>query len=73
MHQFRKNFSWLLLCYLVAAPVFAVDATTELLAQKGVISAEEYEKIRKAQSSQAIVDLSEGLKIVCTNYMEYHW
>jgi len=45
------------------SPAFAVDATTELLAQKGVITAEEYEKIKKTQNSQATIDLSDGLKI----------
>lgn len=54
-----------LLCFtLVSTPTFAIDATTELLAQKGVISAEEYERIRKIQNSQATLDMSDGLKII---------
>ncbi len=38
------------------------DATSEILAQKGLITLEEYEKIRKAQATQAIVDTTDGLK-----------
>jgi phosphate-selective porin OprO/OprP len=63
MRSFIKLSPWFLLYSSLASPVFAVDATTELLAQKGVISAEEYEKIRKAQNSQATVELNDGLKI----------
>lgn len=63
MRSLLKLSPWLLLYSSFAAPAFAVDATTELLAQKGVISAEEYEKIRKVQNSQAIVELNDGLKI----------
>lgn len=47
----------------VAPPSFGVDAATELLAQKGIISVEEYDKIKKVQNSQATVDLSDGIKI----------
>lgn len=54
---------WFLLYSSFSAPAFAVDATTELLAQKGVITVDEYEKIKKAQNNQAAVDLSDGLKI----------
>lgn len=53
-----------LACLLVPATTFAVDMTTEILAQKGLITLEEYEKIRKAQSTQATVDTSEGLKFI---------
>lgn len=63
MRSLFKLSSWFLLFSPLAAPVFAIDATTELLAQKGVISAEEYERIRKTQSSQATVELNDGLKI----------
>ncbi len=64
MRQLAQQLSpCLLLCATLTAPAFAVDATTELLAQKGAISAEEYEKIKKAQNSQATVDMSDGLKI----------
>lgn len=41
--------------------------TTEILAQKGIITLEEYEKIRKAQSTQATVDTTDGLKIFTTD------
>lgn len=59
------KFSPLFLTLLaIATPSFGVDATTELLARKGVITAEEYEKIKKAQNFQATVDMSDGLKIV---------
>jgi len=62
--QHAAKFSALFLFYIACSvPVFAVDATTELLAQKGVISAEEYEKIKKPQNNLATVDLSDGLKI----------
>ncbi|GGY62658.1 hypothetical protein GCM10011613_02710 [Cellvibrio zantedeschiae] len=64
MRQLAKLSPWFLVYSSLAAPAFAVDATTELLAQKGVITAEEYEKIKKAQNSQATVDMSDGLKIV---------
>jgi phosphate-selective porin OprO/OprP len=63
MHQLTKFSPWLLTLSVLTAPAFAVDATTELLAQKGVISAEEYEKIKKTQSTQATIDMSDGLKI----------
>ncbi|RYG19573.1 MAG: hypothetical protein EOO07_06575 [Chitinophagaceae bacterium] len=64
MSQIAKFSSWILLCSSLTTPVFAVDATTELLAQKSVITVEEYDKIKKAQNSQATVDLSDGLKII---------
>ncbi len=51
-------------CLLVSTPALAVDMTTEILAQKGIITLEEYEKIRKAQSTQATVDTTEGLKFI---------
>jgi phosphate-selective porin OprO and OprP len=41
----------------------AVDLTTEILAKKGVISLEDYEKIKAAQKNQGTVDFSDGLKI----------
>lgn len=63
MRQLVKLSPWFLVFSSIAAPALAVDATTELLAQKGVISAEEYDKIKKAQNSQATVDLNDGLKI----------
>jgi phosphate-selective porin OprO and OprP len=47
---------------LCSTNLLAVDMTTEILAQKGLITLEEYEKIRKTQSTQAIVDTTEGLK-----------
>lgn len=63
MSHLLKISPCMFLFILLSAPTFAVDATTELLAQKGVITVEEYEKIRKAQNNQATVDLSDGLKI----------
>lgn len=63
MRRLTNLSRWFLLYSSFAAPAFAVDATTELLAQKGVITVEEYEKIKKTQSTQATVDLSDGLKI----------
>ncbi|MES2825675.1 MAG: porin [Pseudomonadota bacterium] len=63
MRQVARLSPWFLLSFSLTLPAQAVDATTELLAQKGVITVEEYEKIRKAQNSQATVDMSDGLKI----------
>lgn len=63
MFQPTKLSPWLLVYASLSTPVFAVDATTELLAQKGIISAEDYEKIKKNQNTQATIDLSDGLKI----------
>ncbi len=62
----HRNTSTLLITasMLLSTQVSAVDMTTEILAQKGVITLEEYEKIRKAQASQAIVDTTEGLKFI---------
>jgi phosphate-selective porin OprO/OprP len=53
-----------LLLASISAPVLAVDLTTEILARKGIISADEYEKIRQAQSTQATVDTADGLKFI---------
>lgn len=49
---------------IFSTPLLAVDMTTEILAQKGLITLEEYEKIRKAQSTQATVDTTDGLKFI---------
>lgn len=56
---------WLCLGASLWLPTLALaDTTAEILAQKGVISLEEYEKIRAAERNQALVDTSEGLKFV---------
>lgn len=47
----------------LATPTFAGDATLELLAQKGIISAEEYATLKAKQKDQAQVSLKDGLKI----------
>ncbi len=48
---------------VTASAAMAVDLTTEILAKKGVISIEDYEKIKAAQKNQGTVDFSDGLKI----------
>lgn len=47
----------------LATPAFAADATLELLAQKGIITAEEYATLKAGQKDQAQVSLKDGLKI----------
>ena len=47
----------------LATPAFAADATLELLAQKGIITADEYATLKAGQKDQAQVSLKDGLKI----------
>ena len=67
-HTLHYTTSTLLAVGLVfSTPLLAVDMTTEILAQKGLITLEEYEKIRKAQSTQATVDTTDGLKFITSD------
>ena len=59
----RRIFALSIAIYFCSIDAVAVDMTTEILAQKGLITLEEYEKIRKTQTTQAIIDTTDGLKI----------
>lgn len=48
---------------LAAVSSQAADPTLELLAQKGIINADEYARIKAAQNDQTSVSLKDGLKI----------
>lgn len=52
------------LSLLLVQHSYAKDDTLELLAQKGIISAEEYAKIRENQKDQGQINLKDGLKVV---------
>ncbi len=47
----------------LASHSLAADPTLELLAQKGIITAEEYARIKAARKDEATVSLKDGLKI----------
>jgi phosphate-selective porin OprO/OprP len=47
----------------VTATAQAADATLELLAQKGIITAEEYAKLKAGQQDSATLSLKDGIKI----------
>ena len=49
---------------LGSMPAIAKDDLLDTLAQKGVLTPEEYEKLKTQQKSEVIVDTSEGFKIV---------
>lgn len=48
---------------LLIQVVHAKDDTLELLAQKGVITAEEYAKIKESRREEGVISLKDGLKI----------
>lgn len=50
-------------CGLIMPAAHAADATLELLAQKGLISAEEYAAIKEKTKNEASISLNDGLKI----------
>lgn len=53
----------LALSTLASMPAIAKDDLLETLAQKGVLTPEEYDKLKTQQKSEVIVDTSEGFKI----------
>lgn len=48
---------------LASAPAFAKDDLLETLAQKGILSPEEYDKLKTQQKSEVVVDTTDGFKI----------
>jgi len=51
------------LLFSLAGTAVAADATLELLAQKGIITAEEYARLKAGQKDEATVSLKDGLKV----------
>lgn len=52
---------------LASSPVFAKDDLLETLAQKGILSPEEYDKLKNQQKSDVIVDTTDGFKLSSTD------
>lgn len=49
---------------LISMPAIAKDDLLDTLAQKGILTPEEYDKLKAQQKSEVVVDTSEGFKIV---------
>lgn len=63
MRRYSAAVAVLALSALSSTPAIAKDNLLDTLAQKGILTPEEYEKLKKQQKSEVIVDASEGFKI----------
>ena len=63
MRRSRAALAVLIPAALAVAPAFAKDDLLETLAQKGVLTVEEYEKLKAQRKTEVTVNTEDGLKI----------